>query len=193
MLASDRPSNAYAWATGWTLSTFAVAALVVLVFNNQDFSSGSSASTASYAVELTIGGLLLWAGARFWRRRPARTGKLPKQPKWMKAVGEMRARWVFLLGAFWINVALVLPAANAILQADLSTTDSLIACAVFALLTASVQAAMIIYSLVRSKQAELGLGRIREWIARNQEAAMAVICLALAVWLVSQSVYNLTT
>ena len=52
---------------------------------------------------------------------------------------------------------------------------------------------MIIYAVAWPKRAELGLGRIREWIARNQEAAMAVICLALAVWLVSQAVYNLTT
>ena len=135
--------------------------------------------------------LLLFAAARFWRRRPSRTGKLPEQPKWMATIGRMRARWVFLLGAFWINVALVVPAATDILKAELSTTDSLVASAVFALMAASVQVGMIVYAVAKPKEAAVGLGRIREWIPRNQEAVMAIVCVVIALYLAGQGIYGL--
>ena len=61
-------------------------------------------------VQVVLGVLLLIAGARFWVRRPARTGKLPKEPGWMTRIGKMRPVWAFLIGAFWINTTLVVAA-----------------------------------------------------------------------------------
>ena len=51
-----------------------------------------------------------------------------------------------------------------------------------------MQGALILYFYLLPKRAAVGLGRIREWIARNQEAALAVIAFALAVWLASQGI-----
>ena len=136
--------------------------------------------------------MLLFAAARFWRRRPARTGKVAEQPKWMAAIGRMSARWVFLLGAFWINIALVVPAATDILKADLSTTDSLIACAAFALMAASVQIGMIVFAAARPQKAAFKLGRIREWIPRNEDGVMAIACVVIALSLAAQGIYGLS-
>ena len=135
--------------------------------------------------------MLLFAAARFWRRRPSRTGKLPKQPKWMATIGRMQGRWVFLLGAFWINIALVIPAATDILKADLSTTDSLVASAVFALMAASVQIGMIVYAVAKPKKAAVGLGWIRPWIPRSQEAVLAVVSVVIALYLAGRGIYRL--
>ncbi len=191
MLASDRPSNSIAWLAGWTLSTFGIGLLIVFFFGGYDFSANSSPTTAASIVQVAIGVLLLLAAARFWSRRPARTGKVPKEPGWMIKIGQMKPLWAFLIGAFWINTALVVAAAVDTLRANLSDGQSIAAFAVFSLATASVQAAMILYAYVLPKHAAVGLKRIREWIARNQASALAVICLALAVWLGSKGIQGL--
>ena len=63
--------------------------------------------------------------------------------------------------------------------------------AAFTLVTISVQAALILYAYLLPKRAAVGLRGIREWIARNQEAALAVIALVLAVWLAAKGIKGL--
>ena len=192
MLASNRPSNAIAWLAGWTLSTFGVGLLIVFFFGGYDFSGTSSPTTAACVVQVLLGVLLLLAAARFWSQRPARTGKTPKEPGWMVRIGQMRALWAFLIGAFWINTALVVAAAVDTLRANLTNGQSIAVFAVFSLVTASVQGALILYAFLAPGRAAPGLARIREWIALNQQAALAVVSLALAVWLASKGIRGLT-
>ena len=191
MLASDRPSNAVAWLAGWTLSTFGIGVLIILFFGGYDFSTGSTPSTVACVVQVLLGVLLLVAAGRFWSRRPARTGKLPKEPGWMARIGKMRAIWAFLIGAFWINTALVVAAGVDALRAELPTNESIAVFAAFTLVTVLVQGALILYAYLLPKRAAVGLTAIREWIARNQEAALAVVALALAVWLAAKGIKGL--
>ena len=191
MLASDRPSNSIAWLVGWTLSTFLVGVVIVFFFGGYDFSTTGSPNTAACVVQVLLGVLLLLAAVRFWGRRPARTGKVPKEPGWMARIGKMRALWAFLIGAFWINTALVVAAAVDTLRANLPDGESIAVLAVFALVTASVQGALILYAYLAPERAAVGLGRIREWIARNQEAALAVVAFVLAIWLATKGIRGL--
>jgi hypothetical protein len=191
MLASNRPSNAIAWLAGWTLSTLGIGVLIVFVFDGYDFSKSGTPSTTACIVQIVLGFLLLVAAARFWGRRPSRTGKLPKEPGWMARIGKMSPIWAFLIGAFWINTTLVVAAAVDTLRAELSNRDSTLVLAAFTLVTLAVQGPLILYFYLVPKRAATGLGRIREWIARNQEAALAVIAFALAVWLASQGISGL--
>ena len=191
MLASDRPSNAVAWLAGWTLSTFAIGALIVLFLGGYDFSKSGTPSTAACIGQVAIGVLLILAAARFWARRPSRTGKLPEEPGWMTRIGRMRPIWAFLIGAFWINTALVVAAAIDTLRAELPNGESIAVFAVFALVTASVQGTLILYAHLLPARADVGLRRIREWIARNQEAALAVVAAVLAVWLAAKGIRGL--
>ena len=66
MLASERPSNAVWWLLGWTLSTFAIGALIILFFAGFDFSQHSTPTRAVCIVQVLLGVLLLLAAARFW-------------------------------------------------------------------------------------------------------------------------------
>lgn len=191
MLASDRPSNAVAWLAGWTLSTFAIGVLIVLFFGGNDYSKSGTPSTAACIGQVAIGVLLIFAGARFWARRPARTGKLPKEPGWMTRIGKMSPVWAFLIGAFWINTTLVVAAGIDTLRAELSNDESIAVFAAFTLVTLSVQGALILYAYLLPQRAAVGLGRIREWIARNQEAALAVVAAVLAVWLAAKGIRGL--
>jgi hypothetical protein len=192
MLASDRPSNAVAWLAGWTLSTFAIGVVIILFFGGYDFSKSGTPSTVACIVQVALGVLLLVAAGRFWSRRPARTGKLPKEPGWMARIGKMRAIWAFLIGAFWINTTLVVAAGVDTLRAELPTNESIAVFAAFTLVTILVQAALILYAYLLPKRAAVGLRGIREWIARNQEAALAVVALVLAVWLAAKGIKGLS-
>jgi Sap, sulfolipid-1-addressing protein len=191
MLASDRPSNSLAWLAGWTLSTFGVGVVIILFFGGYDFSKSGTPSTIACVVQVVLGVLLLVAAARFWSRRPARTGKLPEEPGWMARIGKMRAIWAFLIGAFWINTALVVAAGVDTLRAELPTSQSIAVFAAFTLVTILVQGALILYAYLVPKRAAVGLQGIREWIARNQEAALAVVALVLAVWLAAKGIKGL--
>jgi len=191
MLASDRPSNSLAWLAGWTLSTFGVGVVIILFFGGYDFSKSGTPSTIACVVQVVLGVLLLVAAGRFWSRRPARTGKLPKEPGWMARIGKMRAIWAFLIGAFWINTTLVVAAGVDTLRAELPTNESIAVFAAFTLVTILVQAALILYAYLLPKRAAVGLQGIREWIARNQNAALAVIALVLAVWLAAKGIKGL--
>jgi Sap-like sulfolipid-1-addressing protein len=191
MLASDRPSNAVAWLAGWTLSTFGIGVLIVLFFGGYDFSKSGTPTTVACVVQILLGLLLLVAAVRFWARRPARTGKLPKEPGWMTKIGKMSPIWAFLIGAFWINTTLVIAAGVDTLRAELSNRQSIVVFAAFTLVTLSVQGALILYAYLLPERATVGLRRIREWIARNQEAALAVVAFALAIWLASQGISGL--
>lgn len=191
MLASDRPANALWWLTGWTVSTFGIGLLIVLFFSGFDFSESRTPARAACIVQVVIGLLLLVAAARFWVRRPAHTGELPKEPRWMARIGRMRPIWAFLIGAFWINTTLVVAAAVDTLRAELPTGQSLAIFAAFTVVTVLVQGAVIIYTHLLPKHAAIGLTRIREWIARNQNVALAVIALALAMWLIGKGISGL--
>ena len=109
----------------------------------------------------------------------------------MTRIGELSPIWAFLIGAFWINTALVIAAAVDTLRAEQSTGRSLAVFALFTAVTLSVQGALILYAYLMPGRAEIGLKRIREWITRNQQAALAVVALVLAVWFASQGISGL--
>ena len=191
MLASERPSNAIWWLLGWSLSTFGIGFLIIFVFNGYDFSNSATSTRAACIVQVLLGLLLLVAAARFWTRRPARTGKLPREPGWMTRIGTMRPVWAFLIGAFWINTTLVIAAGVDTLRAELPNGKSIAVLVAFTLITLSVQGSLIVYAYLVPKRAAIGLERIREWITRNQQVTLAIVALVLAVWLGSQGISGL--
>jgi Sap, sulfolipid-1-addressing protein len=191
MLASDRPANAVWWLAGWAVSTFGVGLLIILFFNGFDYSGSRTPARAACIVQVVIGLLLLVAAARFWARRPARTGNLPTEPRWITRIGRMSPMWAFLIGAFWINTTLVVAAAVDALRAELATGQALAVFAAFTVVTLLVQGALVLYAHLLPRHAAIGLTRIRRWIARNQNVALAVIALALAIWLTGKGITGL--
>jgi hypothetical protein len=99
--------------------------------------------------------------------------------------------WAFLIGAFWINTTLVIAASVDTVRADLPNGESMIVFAAFTLVTLSLQGGLILYAYVLPKRAAIGLERIRDWIARSQEAAVSVVALVLAVWFAGQGIRGL--
>jgi hypothetical protein len=77
------------------------------------------------------------------------------------------------------------------LRAELPTGQSIAVFAAFTLVTLSVQAALILYAHLLPERAAVRLRGIREWIAANQQVALAVVALVLAVWLAAQGISGL--
>jgi hypothetical protein len=109
----------------------------------------------------------------------------------MGRIGKLSPVWAFLIGAFWINTTLVIAAAVDTLRANLSNGESIAVFGVFTLITVSVQGALILYAYVLPERASIGLARIREWIARNQQVALAVVAILLAIWLAGKGIRGL--
>jgi hypothetical protein len=109
----------------------------------------------------------------------------------MTRIGKMSPVFAFLIGAFWINTTIVIAAGVDTLLAELPNGESMVVFAAFTLITVSVQGGLILYAYVLPKHSAIGLRRIREWIARNQQAALSVVALILAVWFGSQGLRGL--
>ena len=109
----------------------------------------------------------------------------------MTRIGTLRPLWAFLIGAFWINTTLVIAAGVDTLRANLSRGESIAVFGVFTLITMSVQGTLILYAYVLPKHASIGLQRIREWFARNQEPALAVVAVLLAIWFAGKGIRGL--
>ena len=109
----------------------------------------------------------------------------------MARIGKMSPLWAFLIGAFWINTTLVVAAGVDTLRANLSNGKSLVVLAAFTLATLSVQGTLSLYAYVLPERAAIGLKLIRDWIARNQQAALSVVAFALAIWFASQGIQGL--
>jgi Sap-like sulfolipid-1-addressing protein len=192
MLASSRPANAIWWTAGWTASTFATFAVVVLVLDQADPPGSRSHSTATCVVQVVLAIGLAAAAGVVWRRRPARSGKQPTEPRWMERIGELRPLVAFALGGFWINAAVVIAAAAGTVRADLSTASALTACALFAVVSGSAQAGILVVARLRPARSAGRLAAIRRWITINQHAAAAAVAAVLAVWLGVQGIAGLT-
>jgi hypothetical protein len=191
MLASDRPVNSVGWLVGWTLSTFAIGVVFVLFLGGYDFSGSTTPSKVACIAQILLGVLLFVASMRFWARRPARSGKLPTEPGWMKKIGTMRIIWAFLIGAFWINTTLVIAAGIDTIRANLPDGEAIAVFAVFTLITLSVQGVLILYAYLLPERAGIGLKRFRERIARNQDVGLAVIALVIGAWLAAKGIRGL--
>lgn len=191
MLASGRPRNAIWWIAGWTLSTFVTGLAVVLVIGQIDPPGSRTNSTTACVVQLVLGALLALAAARLWSRRPARSGVEPKEPGWVGRIGTMRPLVAFGLGAFWINVALVMAAGVDTLRADGGTTEAVTVCVLFAIASAAAQVAIVAYTRLRPAAAAVRLQAVRHWITVNQYALTAGVAVALAIWFVVQGATGL--
>jgi hypothetical protein len=191
MLASRRPANAIWWTLGWTVSTFVTGAAVVLLLDETAPSGGRTHETAVCIVQLALAAGLAVAAAVAWRRRPARTGRAPVEPGWMERIGDLRPIMACALGAFWINSALVIAAATTTVRDDAPAAESLAACAVVAVISGSVQAAIIVAARLRPTQSSARLAGVRHWITRNQHVAAATVAILLAVWFGAKGVSGL--
>jgi hypothetical protein len=190
-------TNGPAFLLGW-IAGIAIAGAILLAIAGPASASddGRPAAWVDW-LKLVLGLLLLLVAVREWRGRP-HEGHEVATPKWMGALDAFTP--VKALGAGLLlgtvnpkNLLLIVGGAAAAAQTGISTGDQVIAWAVFTLIASlGVGAPVVIYFALGDRAAEL-LDELKTWLARNNTAIVAVLCLIIAVKLVGDAITGFST
>jgi threonine/homoserine/homoserine lactone efflux protein len=193
MLATPRArTNGLAFLAGW-VAGLAVAGVVVLLISSgaEASESGAPADWVNW-LKIILGVLLLGLALKQWRGRP-RAGEEAAMPGWMKAIdtfGAPKAAGlaVVLSAVNPKNLLLVVAAAAAIAQTGVGGGKQAVALAVFVVIgTIGPGAPVAIYFAMGERSKHL-LDELRAWMAHNNAAIMAVICLVIAAKLIGDGI-----
>ena len=150
---------------------------------------GAPATWVSW-LKLVLGLLLVLVAARQWRGRP-HEGDEAAAPKWMGALdgfgpGKAAGAAAFLGGVNPKNLLLIVAGAMAIAQTGIPGGEQAAAWVVFvAIASIGVATPVVIYFVLGENAGPL-LGRLKDWMARNNAVIMAVLCLIIGVKLVGR-------
>ena len=193
MLATPRAgSNGLAFLVGWILGLAAVGTVVLLVSAGADASEAGQPATWVSVLKLVLGAGLLAVAVREWRGRPRR-GEEGEMPSWMREVDHFGPGRAFGLAILLSavnpkNLVLVLGAAASISQAGLDAGQDAVALAIFIVIACLGPAAPVMLHLVAGERARQPLAELKEWMAHNNAAIMAVICLVIGAKLIGDGI-----
>ena len=143
-------------------------------------------------IQFALGVLLLALAARRWGRRVA-TDASTSEPKWLGALDRMRPIVAFGLGMFWVNLVLVVAAAIAVADADLSHTDATLAYLLYALLaTLGVASILAVYYANRAR-AQARLAGMRSWLTQHNAAVVSAMLAAVGLVFIARGLIGVTT
>lgn len=184
--------RAGAFTAGWVLGLAVVGTVVLAVADGADAGEGGAPADRVAIVKILVGCALVIVAARQWRGRPSGEED-PELPGWASAVDTLSAPRAAGLAVLFAsvkpkNLLLTIGAALAIAETGASTGDQAIALAVFvALGTLAPGIPLGIHVLLRDRGAAV-LGRLREWMVRENATIIAVLCLVLAAKLIGDAV-----
>jgi len=192
MLATPKGgTNGPAFLAGWIVGLAVVGAIVLLISSGASASTHGTPATWVSILKIVLGALLVLLAIKQWRGRPR--GSEPQLPAWMKTIdtftpAKSSGMAVLLSAINPKNLLLVVGAAAAIAQTGASTIDQAVALAVFILIaTLGVGAPVAIYFLMGDRATRI-LGELHDWMARENAAIMAVICLIIGAKLIGDAI-----
>ena len=190
--AKSRPRGAIAFVAGWVASILLTGGLIIGTYSGTRSKPGSSAGNAMLGIQFALGVLLLALAARRWSRRPATDASTTK-PKWLGALDRMRPIVAFGLGMFWVNLVLVVAAALAVADADLSNTDAALAYLLYALLATLGVAAILAVYYVNRARAEARLAGMRSWLTEHNAAVVSAMLAAVGLVFIVRGLIGVAT
>ncbi|MFD8009093.1 GAP family protein [Streptomyces sp. NPDC058955] len=194
VLASDRGlRKGLVFIGAWLACLVAVIGIVVLLTGGQPPAPRSPPSRAAQVATLVFGaGLIGYAVYR--RRRTRRAAAAPAaEERPASASGGVSFRSAAALPVLLQPWGMVGAAAATVVQADLSHAGDVVALVGFCLLASSTLLAMELWMVFSPERARRALTGLHDWLSRHKEPAIVALCLLLGLWLVSRSLYQLTT
>jgi threonine/homoserine/homoserine lactone efflux protein len=198
MLFSQRARlNGPAFLVGWVLALAAVSTIVYVISHVGHVDSSSTASDSVSWGKIVLGVALLELGRRNWRKRPA-PGEEPAMPKWMATVDSLSPAKAFgaglvLAGINPKNLILTAGAAAGLAQLGLSTSDAVVATAVFVVIGSLTIAGPVVYAAVGGEHARAALDSAKGWLSSHNAAVMAVLFVVFGVDLIAKGLPPLTS
>jgi Sap, sulfolipid-1-addressing protein len=173
---------------GWLVSLAIVVTVTVLATGNNPPKPNTVPSLASLAAKIAIGTVLVGLAIR--QRRRMRAPKKPrKPPKWQEHVDNMSPWFALGLAPALQPWTLIAAGAATVVEAKLSSWESLLALFGFCVLGSSSYIAIEIYGAFRPDQSQAFLTRLRTWIEARTDRAIVIGCLVLGFWLIASSIY----
>ncbi|MFF4501441.1 GAP family protein [Streptomyces sp. NPDC001401] len=178
-----------AFIIAWLACFVAVLAAVLLTTGGKPPAPKSPPSTASTAVKLAIGvGLVCYAGHR--HRSGPRRGPSGGMMTRLDQISPWAAAGLAPLLQPW---GLVAAGAATVVHADLSHASSYLALFGYCLLATSSLLAMEIYATFAPDSARVRLGKLRTGLQEHQDQGLIGLSLAVGLYLVGRSIYQLTS
>jgi len=173
---------------GWLVSLAIVVAVTVLATGNNPPKPNTVPSLASLAVKIAIGTVLVGLAIR--QRRRMRAPKKPKKPpKWQEHVDNMSPWFALGLAPALQPWTLIAAGAATVVEAKLSSGESLLALFGFCVLGSASYVAMEVYGAFRPDESQAFLTRFRTWMETRTDRAIVIGCLVLGFWLIASSIY----
>ena len=191
MLFSGRArTNGPAFLVGWIIGLAVVVGVVYALAEANDVATDSGASDGSSTVQVVLGVVLLVLALRNWRKRPG-PGEEAAMPKWMATIDAftpMKALGlaVVLSAVNPKNLIISVGAAAAVAQAGESTSDSIVALAVFVILASLSIAVPVFFYLLGGAKAKTVLDGWKAWLSANNATVMAVLLLVFGTVLIGK-------
>jgi Sap-like sulfolipid-1-addressing protein len=183
--------RAIAFVAGWVLAITVIGAVSVLVLHGQDFSRHETTpSRAASAVEIVVGCLIVLGSIRAIRRRGDREAS-GETPKWLERLDQTNWLLGVLVGAFMLTYSLTLVAAAEIMKAHVSTADSVVAFAVFALASITSIVAPIAVALVAPERSAERLAEWRKWLLGHSRTIGLVALMVIGAVLAARGIHDL--
>jgi Sap, sulfolipid-1-addressing protein len=188
--------NGPAFLFGWVVALAAVSTVVYVVSHEGSVATSSTAADSVSWGKIVLGVVFLLLARRSWRNRPA-PGAEPTMPKWMARIDTFSPLEAAGLGAFLAavnpkNLILTMGSAAGLAQLGLSTSDAIVATAVFVLLGSVTIAGPVLYALVGGASARASLDAAKAWLGTHEAAVMAALFLVFGVDLIAKGLPPLT-
>jgi hypothetical protein len=188
--------NGPAFLFGWVVALTALSTIVYVVSHDGNVATSSTASDSVSWGQIALGLVLLLLARRNWRNRPA-PGEQPAMPNWMARVDAFSPLEAAGLGAVLAvanpkNLILTLGSATGLAQLGLSTSDAIVATAVFVILGSVTIAGAVLYALVGGERARASLDSAKSWLGAHNAAVLAALFLVFGVDLIAKGLPPLT-
>ncbi len=199
MLFSRRAKvNGPAFLVGWVLALAVVSTVVYVASHDGSVATSSTAADSVSWGKIVLGVVLLLFARRNWRTRPT-AGEEAAMPKWMGTVDTLSPAKAFGLGVVLAgvnpkNLILTAGAAAGLAQLPgLSTTDAVVAIAVFVVIASLTIVVPVLYALLGGEHAKATLESAKAWLSAHNAAVMAVLFLVFGVDLIAKGLPPLTS
>jgi threonine/homoserine/homoserine lactone efflux protein len=185
-------TNGLAFLLGWIVGILIVGTIALLIVNPDESSSNSGKATWVSWLELVLGLLLLLVAVRQWRGRP-HEGDEVATPKWMGALDTFTpvkalGAGILLSGVNPKNLIFIIGGADAIAQTYISGSQEAVVWLIFMLIASLGVVTPVIIYFVMGERAAGTLESLKDWMARNNTAIMAVLCVIIAAKLIGVAI-----
>jgi hypothetical protein len=192
LITPQAKTNGLAFLGGWVLGILVAGGIMLAVAEPSDTGDADDPATWVSWLKLALAVLLVLLAVKEWRARPAPGADVP-MPKWMgmlDGITPVKAGGlaVALSALNPKNLVFIIGGAAAISLTGISGGEQALAWVVFTLIASIGVVAPVVIYFAMGEKANAVLTELKDWMARNNTAVMAVLCLIIGVKLLGDAI-----